>query len=80
MVRSLEIDEFIVGGIAKLLVEPDPFQRMQNRFGGQRPAFKVVQFRDVTVPLDHDVLVLSQPLDFLDGCLEFIKAEIVQGA
>src|SRR5689334_7598703 len=70
--RSLEIDEFVVAGVAELFVQPDPFRGMQDGLRRQRPAFEVVQLGDVPVGLDHHILVLADPLDLLQRRVELV--------
>ena len=53
---------------------------MEDRLGGQRPAFQIVHLGDVPVSLDHDVLVLADALDLLDRGLQLEQPQIVQRA
>src|SRR4029077_12122271 len=78
--RSLEIDELVVAGVSKVVVEPDPFRRMQDGFGSKRPAFEVELLEFVPVALDHNVLILADPLDFLHRRLKLEQTQIVQRA
>src|SRR6516165_5495290 len=39
--RSLEVDEFVVAGVAEVAVEPDPLGGVEERFAGERPALHV---------------------------------------
>src|SRR5580692_2027058 len=81
MLKNLfEIDEFVVAGIAEMVIEPDPFRRMQERFRGQRPAFEIELLELVPVALEHDVFVLADPIDFLHRGFELEQAQIVQAA
>ncbi len=67
---SFEVDEFVVAGVAEVLVEPDPFRRVKELFGRQRPAFEIELLELVPIALDHDVLVLADALDFLQRRLQ----------
>src|SRR3974377_532113 len=78
--RLLEIYEFVVAGVSKVIVKPDPFRCVQDRFGSERPALEVELFELVPVALDHDVFVLADPLDFLDRSLKFKQLKIMQCA
>src|ERR1700722_14043470 len=81
MLKNLfEIDEFVVAGIAEMVIEPDPFRRMQERFRGQRPAFEIELLELVAIALEHDVFVLADPVDLLHRGLELEQAQIVQAA
>src|SRR5580704_7499331 len=75
-----EINEFVVASIAEMVIEPDPFRRMQDRFCGQRPAFEIELLELVPVALEHDVFVLTDPVDLLHRGLEFEQSQIVQAA
>src|ERR1700734_749834 len=75
-----EIDEFVVAGIAEMVIEPDPFRRVQDRFRGQRPAFEIELLELVAVALEHDVFVLADPVDLLHCGFELEQAQIVQAA
>ena len=71
--RSLEIDELVVAGVSKVVVEPDPFRRVQDGFGGERPAFEVELLEFVPVALDHNVLILADALDLLHRGLQLVQ-------
>src|SRR5580698_2950134 len=77
---SLEVDEFVIAGIAEVVVEPDPRRHVVECLCSQRPAFHVELLELAPVTLDHDVLVLADALDLLHRGLQFEHLQIVQRA
>src|SRR5579863_3474439 len=79
-VSLFEINEFVIAGIAEMIVEPDPRGRVEEGLAGQRPTLHVELLALVAIALDHDVTGLADALDFAQSRLQLENLEVVQAA
>ncbi len=61
-------------------IEPDPFSGVEERLTRQGPALQIEQFGFASIALNHDVLILPDTLNFLEGCLELEDSQVVKRA
>src|SRR5262249_26237272 len=75
---SLEVDEFVIAGVAEVLEEPDPGGGVEERLARERPALQIELLELIAIALHHDEFVLADALDFLNRGLQLEDAQVVQ--
>src|SRR6185436_14403926 len=76
----LEVDEFVVTGVAKVVVEPDPLRGFKKGFASKCPALQVKQLALTAITLNQNVFVLSHTFHFSKSRLKFKRAEVVKAS
>ena len=77
--RLLEVYEFVVTGIPKVLVQPDPLSGVEEGLRRQCPAHQIEQFLFVSIAFQHDVVIAADTLNFGKSCFQFEDSQVVQG-
>jgi hypothetical protein len=74
---SFKIDELVITGISKMIIQPDPFISVEKRFAGKCPALQVELLEFIPVALQHNISLLSNAFNFFNGNSQFLETQIM---